>query len=394
MSLFYLCRILIIAELSAHNTIMDHAKEKNMEKLINNAPFALVLVLLVIGFILLIKGADFFVEGSSSVAKRLHVPSIIIGLTIVAMGTSLPETAVSVSASITGNNELAVSNVVGSNIFNLMVVIGVCAMIATVEVARETIRRDIPLSLICAGLLLLLGIIGIGDQTNMTLGHFDGVIFIGLFAGYIFYMIRIALKANKEGKKVEIEGGSDEDVEQAEPDDEMARQAFALPDEPEADAVEYQVDEIEDVREFQLVAAFDQERQQRDGDDDVECKEELEDPHEAELLRVAEVFRHGLRLQSRATDLSWWRASPMALRAQFVQYISADRRKARSERQMPRSLRRTRRSCRYQRLSVGSRAPMNETASSRVMWHDSAMNGAQRSISSSSVSSSRNAPFA
>ena len=181
-----------------------------MEKLINNAPFALVLVFLVIGFILLIKGADFFVEGSSSVAKRLHVPSIIIGLTIVAMGTSLPETAVSVSASLAGNNELAVSNVVGSNIFNLMVVIGVCAMIATVEVARETIRRDIPLSLICAGLLLLLGTMGLGDQANMTLGHFDGVIFIGLFAGYIFYMIRIALKANKEGKKVEIEGGSDD----------------------------------------------------------------------------------------------------------------------------------------------------------------------------------------
>ena len=183
-----------------------------MEKFINNAPFALVLVFLVIGFVLLIKGADFFVEGSSSVAKRLHVPSIIIGLTIVAMGTSLPETAVSVSASLAGNNELAVSNVVGSNIFNLMVVIGVCAMIATVEVARETIRRDIPLSLICAGLLLLLGIIGLGDQTKMTLGHFDGVIFIGLFAGYIFYMIRIALKANKEGKKIEIEGGSDEEI--------------------------------------------------------------------------------------------------------------------------------------------------------------------------------------
>ena len=183
-----------------------------MENFINNAPFALVLVFLVIGFVLLIKGADFFVEGSSSVAKRLHVPSIIIGLTIVAMGTSLPETAVSVSASLAGNNELAVSNVVGSNIFNLMVVIGVCAMIATVEVARETIRRDIPLSLICAGLLLLLGTIGLGDQANMTLGHFDGVIFIGLFAGYIFYMIRIALKANKEGKKVEIEGGSDEEI--------------------------------------------------------------------------------------------------------------------------------------------------------------------------------------
>ena len=156
----------------------EREKEETMEKIINNAPFALVLVFLVIGFVLLIKGADFFVEGSSSVAKRLHVPSIIIGLTIVAMGTSLPETAVSVSASLAGNNELAVSNVVGSNIFNLMVVIGVCAILATVNVARETIRRDIPLSLICAGLLMLLGIVGLGDKTGMTLGHLDGVIFI------------------------------------------------------------------------------------------------------------------------------------------------------------------------------------------------------------------------
>ena len=190
----------------------EREKEETMEKIINNAPFALVLVFLVIGFVLLIKGADFFVEGSSSVAKRLHVPSIIIGLTIVAMGTSLPETAVSVSASLAGNNELAVSNVVGSNIFNLMVVIGVCAILATVNVARETIRRDIPLSLICAGLLMLLGIIGLGDKTGMTLGHLDGVIFIVLFACYIIYMVRTAMKASKEGKKVEIEGGSDEEI--------------------------------------------------------------------------------------------------------------------------------------------------------------------------------------
>ena len=170
-----------------------------MENFINNAPFALVLVALVIGFVLLIKGADYFVEGSSSVAKRLHVPAIIIGLTIVAMGTSLPETAVSVSASLTGNNELAVSNVVGSNIFNLMVVIGVCGVLATVNVAKETIRRDIPFSLICAGMLLLFGIAGIGDTSSMILGHLDGVIFLGCFAGYIFYMIRTAMKASKEG---------------------------------------------------------------------------------------------------------------------------------------------------------------------------------------------------
>ena len=200
----------IIADVLAVATIVDREKEKNMEKFINNAPFVLVLIFLVIGFVLLIKGADFFVEGSSSVAKRLHVPSIIIGLTIVAMGTSLPETAVSVSASIAGNNELAVSNVVGSNIFNLMVVIGVCAMIAAVNVAKETIKRDIPFSLICAGLLLIFGIVGFGDKAGMILGRLDGVIFLCAFAGYIFYMVKIALKASKEGRKVE--GGSEEEI--------------------------------------------------------------------------------------------------------------------------------------------------------------------------------------
>ena len=126
-----------------------------MEKFIGEAPLILVMVLLVVGFVLLIKGADFFVEGSSSVAKRFNVPSIIIGLTIVAMGTSLPETSVSVTASISGNNTLAVSNVVGSNIFNLMVVIGVCAIMTPVMVARETITTDIPFSAFCAVLIIL-----------------------------------------------------------------------------------------------------------------------------------------------------------------------------------------------------------------------------------------------
>ena len=115
-----------------------------MENFVNNSPLILVIVFLVIGFCFLIKGADFFVEGSSSIAKRLLVPPIIIGLTIVAMGTSLPETAVSVSASIAGNNELAISNVVGSNIFNLMFVVGICAILSTITVQRETVTRDIP----------------------------------------------------------------------------------------------------------------------------------------------------------------------------------------------------------------------------------------------------------
>lgn len=177
-----------------------------MEQFINNLPFVMVLFILVIGFAFLIKGADFFVEGSSSIARKLKVPSIIIGLTIVAMGTSLPETAVSVTASLAHNNELAISNVVGSNIFNLMFVVGICAIITPIMVNRDTIVRDIPLSLICALLLLGLGILAFGDTHGMTLGRLDGIIFLILFAGYILVMVRTALKARVEGKKVEIEG--------------------------------------------------------------------------------------------------------------------------------------------------------------------------------------------
>lgn len=183
-----------------------------MEQFINNAALPIVVILLVVGFALLVKGADFFVEGSSSVAKKLSVPPIIIGLTIVAMGTSLPETAVSVTASLVNNNELAISNVVGSNIFNLMFVIGVCAILSTIMVPRDTIVRDIPFSIVCALLLLGLGILGIGDKAGMTLGHLDGIIFLILFAGYILFMLKSALKARAEGKKVEIEGIEEEEL--------------------------------------------------------------------------------------------------------------------------------------------------------------------------------------
>ena len=145
-------------------------------------------------------------EGSSGIAKKLKVPPIIIGLTIVAMGTSLPETAVSVTASLVQNNELAVSNVVGSNIFNLMFVIGVCSILTPIMVQKATVVRDIPLSLGCALFLLVLGISGLGDKTGMTLGHADGVIFLIVFAGYIFTMVRSAMKARAAGQKVEIEG--------------------------------------------------------------------------------------------------------------------------------------------------------------------------------------------
>ena len=163
-------------------------------------------VSLLVGFILLIKGADYFVEGSSAVARKFHIPSMVIGMTIVAMGTSLPECAVSVTASIAGSNELAVSNVVGSNIFNLMVVVGVCSILTPILVQKETIRRDIPFSMICALLLLGLGILAAGDTIGMRLGHLDGMILLGFFAGYIVAMIRSAMKARAAGKNVDMEG--------------------------------------------------------------------------------------------------------------------------------------------------------------------------------------------
>ena len=159
------------------------------------------IIMLLIGFVLLIKGADFFVDGSSAVAKKLKVPSLIIGLTIVAMGTSLPELAVSVTASISGNNALSVSNVVGSNLFNLMVVLGASALMNPIVVSKETIKKDYPFSVACALGLLIMGIIG------MELGHIDGIILLIVFAGFITYQVKAALKSRQETKA----SGDDDD---------------------------------------------------------------------------------------------------------------------------------------------------------------------------------------
>lgn len=155
------------------------------------------IVLLLVGFILLIKGADFFVEGSSSVAKSLRIPSMIVGLTIVAMGTSLPELAVSVTASLAGNNALAVSNVIGSNIFNLMLVCGACALFAPLIVQKNTLKKEIPLSVVCVVLLLVLGLFG------MEIGRTDGVILLILFIGFLVWMVKSALKAHAESANLE-----------------------------------------------------------------------------------------------------------------------------------------------------------------------------------------------
>ncbi len=148
-------------------------------------------VLLIVGFVLLIKGADFFVEGSAAVAKKLKVPTMIIGLTIVAMGTSAPECAVSIAASVKGSNAMAISNVVGSNIFNLMVVCGVCALFTPLAVQARTLKQEFPFSILAAVVMLITGFIG------MTLGRVDGVILVVFFIFFLIWMVKAALSARE-----------------------------------------------------------------------------------------------------------------------------------------------------------------------------------------------------
>ena len=170
------------------------------------------IVALLVGFVALIKGADFFVDGSASVAKRFKVPGVIIGLTIVAMGTSAPELAVSVSAALSGSNAIAVSNVVGSNIFNLLVVLGVCALMSPLPVEKGIKNRDYPLCLIFTLIVFLLSgnLVLTGqckdihnmDELGGTLFRWNGLALVVIF---IFYMILTIYIARKNRTKEEEE---------------------------------------------------------------------------------------------------------------------------------------------------------------------------------------------
>ena len=146
------------------------------------------IILLLVGFVLLIKGADFFVDGSSSVAKLLGIPGFVIGLTVVAMGTSAPEAAVSITAGISGSNEIAISNIIGSNLFNLLVVAGLSAVIKPFKIEHTILKRDFTINV--GACVLLLTMLFIGG----TLGRLDGFILLGLFVGYIVYVVIDALK--------------------------------------------------------------------------------------------------------------------------------------------------------------------------------------------------------
>lgn len=154
-------------------------------------------VILVLGFVLLTKGADYFVEGAAAAAKKMRIPTFIIGMTIVAMGTSAPECAVSVTAALKHNNELAVSNAVGSNIFNLMVVCGVCAVIMPLSVQAGILKREFPFSILVALFLLGLG------ATNMSVNRVDGGILLTVFALFLFWMVYSAKKFRKNGEDEE-----------------------------------------------------------------------------------------------------------------------------------------------------------------------------------------------
>lgn len=154
-------------------------------------------LLLLIGFVLLIKGADFFVDGSSSLARIMKVPSVIIGLTIVAMGTSAPEASVSINAALAGSNDIAISNVIGSNLFNGLVVVGVCAFMAGFKTNPEILKRDMPLNIIVTAILCIM-------LLDRHINRIEGIILLIGMAVYIATMVISALKNRETADECKI----------------------------------------------------------------------------------------------------------------------------------------------------------------------------------------------
>lgn len=154
----------------------------------------IALLKLIFGFLLLVKGADAFVDGASSVAKKFRIPAFVIGLTIVAFGTSAPELAVSITAALKGSNDIALGNVVGSNIFNTLVVLGASAAITPIVVEKGMIKRDYPLSIFAAVLLTLLTADTIFSKTEvLSLGRVDGILLLLAFAGFMVMTVKTSM---------------------------------------------------------------------------------------------------------------------------------------------------------------------------------------------------------
>lgn len=152
----------------------------------------MVYILLLVGFVCLVKGADIFVEGSSSIAEHFRIPSFIVGLTIVALGTSAPEAAVSISAAVNGQNGIVAGNILGSNIFNLLAVLGVCSLIKPCPVETPILKKEYPMSILAALLFAALALTTIGGSQTMHFSRIDGLI---LLAGFVYFMASTFKKA-------------------------------------------------------------------------------------------------------------------------------------------------------------------------------------------------------
>jgi len=166
-------------------------------------------VLLIVGFALLIKGADYFVEGSSNIAALLKIPSLLVGLTIVAFGTSSPEATVSIIAALEGNSEVSLGNVIGSNIFNITLVVGITAMINPLQVERDTIRKEIPFTLLASvALWVMISDIALQGLSANQITRNEGIILLLFFAIFLYYIFELARNSrdNDEVKSVDTTG--------------------------------------------------------------------------------------------------------------------------------------------------------------------------------------------
>lgn len=164
------------------------------------------IILIIIGFVLLIKGADFLVDGASEIAKKFHIPEIVIGLTIVAIGTSMPELVVSVTSALEGHSDLAIGNVVGSNIANMFLILGVCSIIRPLVFKKETRLFEIPFTIFATIMLFFLSINGSGEKIN-TITREEGIILLVFCLLFIIYNLIMAKKGeefDKEDRILEI----------------------------------------------------------------------------------------------------------------------------------------------------------------------------------------------
>ena len=161
-------------------------------------------ILLLIGFVLLVKGADIFVEGSSAIAKHFKIPAFIIGLTIVAMGTSAPEAAVSITAAVGGQNGIVAGNVLGSNIFNLLGVLGVCALIKPCPVAPKIVKGEYPMSGAVTVLFIALAFTTFGSSEALYFSRIDGIILLVAFAAFTLFTVKKAISETHEEDDSEI----------------------------------------------------------------------------------------------------------------------------------------------------------------------------------------------